>query len=178
MRAMPRRLGLSILILSLISAASALTGSARAQDTEEAAEAVETRLGYSGFPVPRFVALKKDVVNGRAGPSLDLDVVVIYRKKGLPVKVIAETSDNVWRRVEDHTGRKVWINRSMLAENKHALIEERAIIFAEPSEEALPRARLEPGVMAKLEACEGEWCRVRTKDFRGWTEKEKLWGSF
>ncbi|MFC3302309.1 SH3 domain-containing protein [Parvularcula lutaonensis] len=171
MRAMPQRLGLSILILALISMVSAITGSARAQDEE-------TRTGFSGLPVPRFVALKKDVVNGRAGPSLDLDVVVIYRKKGLPVKVIAETSDNVWRRVEDHTGRRVWINRSMLAENKHALIEERTVIFAEPTEEALPRARLEPGVMAKLEMCEGDWCRVKTKDFRGWAEKQNLWGTF
>lgn len=170
MRFVPRKFGFSIVILGFIAAASALSSHASAQET-----ASETRLGFSGNPVPRFVALKKDLVYGRAGP--DQDVVVIYRRKGLPVKVIAETSDNVWRRVEDPEGRRVWINRVMLVENRHAITQEPAILFAEPTVDALPRVKLEPGVMARLEACEGAWCRVKTPDYRGWTDRDALWGS-
>lgn len=168
MRSVPRRLGLALVILSMITAASSVASRA-------AAQAPEARTGYSGLPVPRFVALKKDMVYGRAGP--DLDVIVIYRKRGLPVKVIAESRDNVWRRVEDHTGRKVWINRTMLAENKHAVTTRAGILFSEPTEEALPRALVEEGVMATLEGCEGSWCRIKTDDYRGWTEKTNLWGT-
>ncbi|MCQ8184735.1 SH3 domain-containing protein [Parvularcula maris] len=153
-------------MLSVITALTALMP-ARAEN--------ESRTGYSGYPVPRFVALKKDEVYGRAGPGLD--VVVIYKKRGLPVKVIAETSDNVWRRVEDHMGRRVWINRSMLAENRHAVAMQPSILFAGPTQAALPRARIEPGVMAALEECEGGWCRIKTKDYRGWTEASTLWGA-
>lgn len=167
MRFIPRRFGLSLVVLALISAVSVLSSAARAQD--------DVREGFSGLPVPRFVALKKDEVYGRAAP--DQDVVVIYQRRGLPVKVIAETPDNVWRRVEDHQGRKVWIHRSMLSENRHAVVRAAGVLFAEPSDTALPRARLEPGVMATLEACEGEWCRIRTRDYRGWTERQYLWGS-
>lgn len=167
MRSMPRRLGLSLLLLSVIAAAS---GMARAEEEG-------SRTGFSGLPVPRFVELKKDKVNGRAGPSLDLDVVVIYRRKGLPVKVIAETSDNAWRRIEDHTGRRVWINRAMLSENRHAVIREGGVLFSEPTDSSLPRARLEPGAIARLETCDRDWCRIRTRDFRGWTERDNLWGT-
>lgn len=152
----------------MLSVASSLAERAVAQE-------LAPRTGYSGLPVPRFVALKKDKVYGRAGP--DLDVVVIYRKRGLPVKVIAESRDDVWRRVEDHTGRKVWINRSMLAENRHAITTRPGIIFSEPTDDALPRARVEAGVMAALEGCEEGWCRIRTDNYRGWTEKANLWGT-
>lgn len=169
MRTLPRRLGLSIAILLVISALSWVTDEARAQQAN-----TEARTGYSGQPVPRFVALKDNVVHGRAGPGLD--VVAIYRRRGLPVKVIAETPDNQWRRIEDHTGRRVWINQIMLVNNRHTVTKTSAILYAEPTTDAAPRARLEEGVMARLETCEGEWCRVRTENFRGWIPKAELWG--
>ena len=158
--------------LAMFGLFAALTAPAAAKtDTEE------TRTGFSGLPVPRFVELGKDKVYGRIAPSLDVDVVVVYRRAGLPVKVIAETKDNAWRRVQDHTGRKVWIHRSMLAENRHALTRSAGLLFTRPGPGARPRARLEPGVMARLEHCEADWCRIRTAGYRGWTEREILWGS-
>lgn len=175
MSSVPRRLGLSLIVLGTLSIISTLT-TARAEPLEATAEQ-ETRIGFSGLPVPRFVALKKDKVYGRAGPSFDVDVVVVYRRQGLPVRVIAETADNAWRRVEDHSGRKVWINRVMLMENKHAVLQAEGVLFAKPSASAPPRARLEPGVMAKLERCEQQWCRIKTAGYRGWTPREILWGS-
>ncbi|MEM9838958.1 MAG: SH3 domain-containing protein [Pseudomonadota bacterium] len=175
MRSVPARLGFSLVFLGLLSIFSTLT-TARAE-TETQVSREETRIGFSGLPVPRFVALKKEKVYGRAGPSFDVDVVVVYRRQGLPVRVIAETADDVWRRVEDHTGRKVWINKTMLMENQHAVLQSEAVLFAKPSPSAPPRARLEPGVMAKLERCEAQWCQIKTAGFRGWTTREILWGS-
>jgi SH3-like domain-containing protein len=165
------------LVLALASLAAGFAGSsgqAHAQGAGETAEQ-EVRIGFSGLPVPRFVQLKKDKTYGRAAP--DQDVVVIYHRKGLPLKVIAESADNVWRRVEDHEGRRVWIHRQMLAENEHVILRSAGIIFAEPRREALPRARFEGGVMAELETCEAEWCRVRTRHYAGWTPRGNLWGS-
>ncbi|MEE4213122.1 MAG: SH3 domain-containing protein [Parvularcula sp.] len=154
-----------------------LSAAALAADDDLSSEAIEreTRLGFSGLPVPRFVALKKDKVYGRAAP--EEDVVVIYQRKGLPLKVIAESADNVWRRVEDHQGRRVWIHRQMLAENKHVVLRSSGILFAEPDRSALPRARLEGGVMAELRTCTDDWCQVKTRHFAGWTDRGNLWGS-
>ena len=175
MRSVPRRLGLSLALLAFITTLSSVIP-AIAGDVEMV-ETAEERIGFSGLPVPRFVALKKEQVYGRVGPSFDVDVVVVYRRQGLPVKVIAETADNAWRRVEDHTGRKVWINRSMLMENQNAVLQTEGVLFAKPSPDATPRARLEPGVIAKVERCDPEWCQIRTAGFRGWTERDILWGS-
>lgn len=146
-------------------------------DPSLTAEKEPTRTGFSGLPVPRFVALKKEKVYGRMGPSFDVDVVVVYRRQGLPVKVVAETHDNAWRKIEDHMGRQVWVNRMMLTENKSAVVRAGSVLFAKPSSEALPRARLEAGVMARLERCELGWCRIKAAGFRGWTEEDNLWGS-
>ena len=51
----------------------------------------------SGFCVPRYVSLKRDKVYARKGPGVDYPALWIYRAKGLPVQVVAETLD--WRRV-------------------------------------------------------------------------------
>ena len=53
----------------------------------------------SGLPVPRYVSLKSDHVNVRAGPTKDNDVAWIYTRSGLPVEITAEFEN--WRRVRD-----------------------------------------------------------------------------
>src|SRR5262245_11851529 len=56
----------------------------------------------SGLPVPRFVSLKSDRVNVRAGPTRDHDVAWIYTRAALPVEVTAEFEN--WRRIRDWEG--------------------------------------------------------------------------
>src|SRR6187401_2109630 len=46
--------------------------------------------GTSGLPVPRFVSLKSDKVNVRAGPTKDHDVAWVYNRAALPVEITAE----------------------------------------------------------------------------------------
>ena len=143
-----------------------------------AAPDMAPRIGHSGLPVPRFVALKKDEVYGRFGPGQDYPVAAVYRRAELPVRVIAETRDDVWRRIEDADGQKVWIHRSMLKANDHALIlGEAAVLRAEPEEGARGRAKLAGGVVTELLACEAEWCRVKAGDYKGWLPKDALWGA-
>ena len=56
----------------------------------------------SGLPVPRFVSLKSDKVNVRAGPTKDHDVAWVYNRAALPVEVTAEFEN--WRRIRDWEG--------------------------------------------------------------------------
>ena len=56
----------------------------------------------SGLPVPRYVTLKFDQVNARAGPGDDYPARWVYRVPDLPVQVVAETAD--WRKVCDPEG--------------------------------------------------------------------------
>src|SRR5262249_34932013 len=55
-----------------------------------------------GLPIPRFVSLKADRVNVRAGPTKDNDVTWVYTRAGLPVEITAEFEN--WRRIRDWEG--------------------------------------------------------------------------
>ena len=49
----------------------------------------------SGLPVPRYVSLKFAEVNARGGPGDDYKLLWVYRAKGLPMQVIAETQSSL-----------------------------------------------------------------------------------
>ncbi len=142
------------------------------------AAASETIIGPSGLPVPRFVALKADRTNGRVGPSFDYPVQYELHRKDLPLKVIAETPDNQWRKVEDSEGVKMWIHRTQLVQAENVMVQADSAVAlrAKARYNAGIRALLEPGVLARLETCEPEWCRVKAGNFRGWLPRQSLWG--
>ena len=63
----------------------------------------------SGMAVPRYVSLKFDKVNARSGPGDDHKLLFVYKVRGLPLQVIAETSE--WRRVCDPEGTLAWVHK-------------------------------------------------------------------
>ena len=75
----------------------------------QAAGKSDERQTPSGMPVPRYVSLKFDKVNARAGPGDDHKLLFVYRVRGLPLQVIAETSE--WRRVCDPEGTLAWVHK-------------------------------------------------------------------
>lgn len=158
---------------SIGMAASAEAGSVATSSPQKA----ESVIGPSGLPVPRFVALKKSEVRGRFGPGFDYPVAAVYRKAGLPVRVIAETRDDVWRRVEDADGQKVWVHRSMLMANDNVVVQGEAVLRAKPDEAAAGRARLTSGVIGEVLGCEAGWCRLKAGEFKGWLPVAGLWGA-
>ena len=74
----------------------------------------------SGLPIPRYVSLKSDHVNVRAGPTKDNDVAWVYTRAGLPVEITAEFEN--WRRVRDSEGAEGWVYHSMLSGRRTAVV--------------------------------------------------------
>ena len=74
----------------------------------------------SGLPVPRYVSLKSDHVNVRAGPTKDNDVAWVYTRAGLPVEITAEFEN--WRRVRDSEGAEGWVYHSLLSGRRTAVV--------------------------------------------------------
>lgn len=134
--------------------------------------------GYSGLPVPRFVNLKATETWGRIGPSFDYPVRFVFNRKGLPVRVVAETRDNNWRKVVDHDGETMWIHQSQLITSKDVLVnrEGGVTLRASPKPEAKIRANLQQGVLARLEECDRRWCLITVERYRGWVPQNALWG--
>jgi len=131
----------------------------------------------SGFPVPRYVSLKVGKVNGRTGPSRQHPIAWQYRRKGLPLIVVAETE--MWRKVRDVTGDESWIHKPALSGVRHVLVLEEATLHSKAKDAARVTALVERNALLELEECtENDWCKVKSIDgLKGWTERYKLWGA-
>ena len=131
----------------------------------------------SGFCVPRWVTLKRGEVYGRKGAGKDYPAVYIYRVKGLPVQVVAETTD--WRRVCDPDGGATWVHRSMIDGHRNimAIGADPVALRKTPNETAAPAAFLNARAMATLEACRGAWCKVAVGGATGWMPAVQAWGA-
>lgn len=93
----------------------------------------------------------------------------------MPVKVIAEHEN--WRKIELHDGTIGWVFQSMLAANKTALIaEEKSVLRKSPDSKASILATLGKGIVTQLELCRGSWCKVSVPQYKGWVERNHLWG--
>lgn len=131
----------------------------------------------SGFPVPRYVSLKVGKVNGRTGPSRQHPIAWQYRRKGLPLVVVAETE--MWRKVRDVTGDESWIHKPALSGVRRVLVLEDTVLHTKPKENARIAALVDRNALLDLESCnESNWCKVKSaKGLKGWTQRYKLWGA-
>src|ERR1700736_3011499 len=135
----------------------------------------------SGLPVPRYVSLKSDHVNVRAGPTKDNDVAWVYTRSGLPVEITAEFEN--WRRVRDSEGAEGWVYHSLLSGRRTAVItmkskDELASIYDSPDPKSAVAARLQAGVVAQVKQCASGWCHVAGNGFDGWIQQQRLWGVY
>ena len=134
----------------------------------------------SGLPVPRYVSLKSDHVNVRAGPTKDNDVAWVYTRAGLPVEITAEFEN--WRRVRDSEGSEGWVYHSLLSGRRTAVAmksKDELAPLRDRADTASPvSARLQAGVVAQVKRCSGGWCRIIGNGFDGWIEQQRLWGVY
>lgn len=145
-------------------------------------EKIDTPVGKSGLPLPRFVSLKPARANIRVGPGRDYAVSWLFMKAGLPVEIIQEY-DN-WRRIRDADGTEGWIYQSLLSGKRTAMTapwekSERLLeLRSSPEPTASIIAHVEAGVIANIRECNGEWCRLEVNKVRGWLPQRELWGAY
>ena len=137
----------------------------------------EERSTPSGLPVPRWVSLKFDKVNARAGPADDHRLLWVYRVKNLPVQVVQETTD--WRRVCDPDGGLVWVHKRT-TDGRRAVMNpapQPVELRRKPKDRSPAAAYLNSRALAALVRCEKGWCRVRVDGVTGWAREGVLWGT-
>lgn len=127
--------------------------------------------------LPYWASLRAPEVNMRVGPSENFPIEWVYRRKGLPVKVIRVMQG--WRQVEDPDGGRGWIVARLLDPARSAIVKGDGL--AEMRAEAEPGARLlwrlEPGVVGVLGDCASGWCRLSVGGRAGWVRQNRLWGA-
>jgi SH3-like domain-containing protein len=127
--------------------------------------------------VPYWATLREDEVNMRVGPSEEYPIEWVYRRKGLPVKVMRINQG--WRWVEDPDGERGWIVARLLDPDRGAIVtgEGLAELRAAPEAGAKVLWRAEPGVVGALGDCDEGWCRFDVGGRSGWVRAERLWGA-
>jgi SH3-like domain-containing protein len=178
--------------LSLFSAAClALSGLAitpmlgSGTATGSSAHAQAATKGPSGLPLPRFVSLKAKRVNLRIGPGRDYAVAWLYTRSGVPMEVIQEY-DN-WRpgaRCRRHRGLGLPVPAVRRAHGddrawkKGEATDDFINMHREARSNADVIARLEPGVVVSVKACNGDWCEAEADGTSGWIVQSEIWGAY
>ena len=166
------RTGATFLFGILTAAALAAAPPAGAQQAETGQETLGP---VTNLPLPRYVSLRSSEINVRRGPGLDYRKDWVFRRAGLPVRVVEEYGD--WRRIVDRDDAGGWVFHAMLTGRRTVLVvEDRVTLRKEPAETAPATAVAEQGVVAILETCNPDWCEIQASGYSGWVRKASLWG--
>ena len=121
-----------------------------------------------------FLSLKKSKVNVRYGPSFESPIKFIYKKIDLPIKQIDKKEN--WRRIIDSKNNSGWIHWSQLKKVNSIIVLEDKILFKNPSNFSKPLAQIKKGRLLILQKCDGEWCKIKSDNFKGWIKTNNIWG--
>ncbi len=125
--------------------------------------------------LPYWASISVDEARMRKGPSPDVPVIWEYRRKDLPVKVVARHEN--WRKIEDPDGTQGWMAARLLSRTRTAIVTgEIRPMRDQPDQEAAVAYRAAPGVVGRITECSPEWCRFDVKGRKGWIQTDHIWG--
>ncbi len=148
-------------------------GAAKAADTKE----TPAQRRGSGLPIPRFASLRSDEVNVRTGPGTRYPVDWVFKRKSMPVEIVAEYEN--FRKIRDWQGASGWVYQGLLTGKRSFVVPAKmANLYKTPAPAAEVVAKLEPEVMGEIRSCLGDWCRVKVSGVSGWLERNEIWGVY
>lgn len=140
-----------------------------------AGESARKTGSVTNLPLPRYVSMKAKEGNVRRGPSLSHRIDWVFVRQDMPLQITAEHGH--WRRVQDRDGAGGWVHYALLSGVRTVLVEKDMMpVHARPDPQTPLVAAFELGVVARLGTCGPEWCKVSAGGYRGWAQKEHLWG--
>ena len=129
---------------------------------------------FCAFSEEIFLSLKKNKVNVRYGPSIESPIKYVYKKVNLPIKQIDKKEN--WRRIIDSKNNSGWIHWSQLKKVNSIIVLEDKILFKNPSNFSKPLAQVKKGRLLIVQKCDGEWCKIKSENFKGWIKTNNVWG--
>ena len=129
----------------------------------------------SEVEVPYWASISVDQARMRKGPSPHVPVMWEYRRKDLPVKVIARHEN--WRKVEDPDGTQGWMAARLLSRTRTAIVTGDIRPLREDAKVSAAIAyRAQPGVVGRIGDCKNGWCLFDVQGRKGWIQTEHIWG--
>ena len=129
----------------------------------------------SEVELPYWASISVDEARMRKGPSPDVPVMWEYRRRDLPVKVVARHEN--WRKVEDPDGTQGWMAARLLSRTRTAIVTGTIRPMREDaSVSAAVAYRAEPGVVGRISDCKNGWCLFDVQGRKGWIQTDHIWG--
>lgn len=137
--------------------------------------AVGPAAAQSDVELPYWASISVDEARMRKGPSPDVPVTWEYRRKDLPVKVIAR--HETWRKIEDPDGTQGWMAARLLSRTRTAIVTGETRPMREESDTSAAVAfRAQPGVVGRITDCQKGWCLFNVGGRKGWIQTDHIWG--
>ena len=125
--------------------------------------------------LPYWASISVDEARMRKGPSPDVPVIWEYRRKDLPVKVVARFE--TWRKIEDPDGTQGWMAARLLSRTRTAIVTDEVRPLRDAASlSAAVAYRAEPGVVGRITDCKDGWCLFDVKGRKGWIQTDHIWG--
>jgi len=126
--------------------------------------------------VPYWAVIRWSEMNMRVGPSAQYRIEWVYRREGLPVKIVRVVDG--WRLIRDADGTQGWVvARSLRLERGGVIVGDGLAAMRDmPAANGRLLWKTEPGVVGKLGECEAGWCQFDVAGRKGWIEAGRLWG--
>jgi SH3-like domain-containing protein len=159
-------------------AATAPPPPAMPAEVAPAAKPPEPKGSVTSLPLPRWASLRADEVNLRVGPGMTFPIEWQYHRRDLPVQILREVE--VWRLIQDEDGVKGWVHSATLTGRRSFIVKDTDVVLrSAAAADAAPVARLKPGVIGRIRACEAgaAWCEVQVADYKGWLRRDQFFGT-
>ena len=124
---------------------------------------------------PYFLSLRFNETYMRSGPGRQYPALWVYRRLGLPIEIIGHFDD--WRKVRDFQGDIGWMLSNQLQRRRAVIVLLPEVgLYKDPDTSSVKIARLGKEVVARVQRCDSEWCRLVVGRHEGWTRRGGLWG--
>ena len=112
----------------------------------------------------------------RTGPGRNYPGTWLFKRRDLPVRVIKIYSS--WRLIEDPEGTRGWMLVTLLSDRRTALVKPGAprAIHEERNRASRVAYLAEPGVVGRIEDCDGAWCHIAVGKRLGWIAQSDVYG--
>lgn len=126
--------------------------------------------------VPYWASISAGKAMMRTGPERTYPATWLYQRRDLPVRVLQMMG--AWRRVQEQDGTTGWMLATLLSARRTGIVTGGVqSIRDKPASGAAVLWRVEPGVVLRIDSCDGRWCRVTSGERAGAIEQSALWGT-
>ena len=112
----------------------------------------------------------------RTGPGRNYPGTWLYQRRDLPVRVVKIYTN--WRMIEDSDGVRGWMLVTLLSDRRTAVVKpgEPRALHKKASDSSQIAYLAEPGVVGKIEQCDGAWCKFAVGNRAGWIAQGDIYG--